>query len=66
MSLIGLLVALLVIVVVIYIVRLLLPMLGLPEPINTVVLLVIGLAGLLWLLSAVGVLGPSSGFRLRP
>ena len=58
MSLIGLLIALLVVVVVVYIIRLLLPMLGLPEPINTVVLLIIGLVGLLWLLSASGVWSP--------
>lgn len=51
---IGILVSLLVLVVVVYIVRLLLPMLGLPEPVNTAVLLIIGLIGLLWLLDIVG------------
>jgi len=51
---IGLLIALVVLCVCIYIIRLLLPMLGLPEPINTVVLLVIGLLALLWLLGQVG------------
>lgn len=51
---IGLLIVFIVICVAIYIVKLLLPMLGLPEPINTVVLLVIGLLALLWLLSQVG------------
>lgn len=54
---IGLLIALVILVVVIYCLRLLLPMLGLPEPINTVVLLIVGLIGLLWLLNAVGVSG---------
>ena len=54
---IGLLIAFIVLVVAIYIVKLLLPMLGLPEPINTVVLLVLGLLGLLWLLSQVGYSG---------
>ena len=54
MSLIGLLIALLIVVVVIYVVRLLLPMLGLPEPVNTAVLLIIGLIALLWLLGSFG------------
>ena len=58
MNLIGLLIALVVVVVVVYCLRLLLPMLGLPEPINTVILLIVGLIALLWLLSAVGVWSP--------
>jgi hypothetical protein len=43
--------------VAIYIVKLLLPMLGLPEPINTVVLLVLGLIALIYLLNMLGATG---------
>jgi hypothetical protein len=46
-----------VLIVVIYIVKLLLPMLGLPEPINTIVLLVLGLIALIYLLNTLGAVG---------
>jgi hypothetical protein len=52
---ISLLITLLVVCVVIYVLRLLLPMLGLPEPVNTAVLLIVGLVALLYLLGAMGV-----------
>ena len=50
----SLLILVIVLVVCISIVRLLLPMLGLPEPINTVVLLVLGLIALIYLLNTLG------------
>ncbi len=54
---IALLIALVVLVVVIYCLRLLLPMLGLPEPINTVILLIVGLIALLYLVNMLGATG---------
>ena len=57
MSLIAFLITLIVVVCIIYCVRLLLPMLGLPEPINTVIMIIIGLICLLWLLNSLGVVG---------
>ena len=63
MSLIGLLIALLIVCVVIYVLRLLLPMLGLPEPINTAVLIVVGLIALLWFLGQVGLWEPHGLLR---
>ena len=38
-------------------------MLGLPEPVNTAVLLIVGLIGLLWLLGTVGVWEPRGLLR---
>lgn len=52
---ISLLITLIVLAVLLYILRLLLPMLGLPEPLNTVIFLVFGLIVLLWLLSQLGI-----------
>ncbi len=59
---ISLLVTLIVIVVVILILRQLLPMLGLPAPVNNAIFLLIGLIGLLWLL---GFLGAGSPINFR-
>jgi hypothetical protein len=60
---IGLLIALLIVCIVIYVVRLLLPLLGLPEPVNTAVLLIVGLIALLWFLSLLGVYEPRGLLR---
>lgn len=49
-----LLVALIIVVVVVLVVRALLPLLGLPEPINYAILLVVGLLAFLYLLNATG------------
>ena len=54
---IGFLIAFIVLVAVIYCIRLLLPMLGLPEPISTVVLIIIGIIGLLYLVNMLGATG---------
>ena len=63
MTLIGLLIALIVVVVVLWAVRTLLPLLGLPAPIRTVVEVVIVLIVVLYL---VGQLSPGwVGFRLQ-
>jgi len=64
MSLIAFLITLIVVVCIIYCVRLLLPMLGLPEPINTVIMVIIGLICLLWLLNSLGVVGSGPFLRI--
>ena len=56
-SLIGFLVLCIVIIVAIYGVNIVLPMLGLPGPINTLVLLIVGLVCLLGLLNYFGLVG---------
>lgn len=55
---IALLVWILVAIVVLYVVKLLVDYMELPQPIRTVVLLVVGLIFLLWLLSQLGLFGP--------
>jgi len=63
MTLIGLLIALIVVVVVLWAVRTLLPLLGLPAPIHTVIYVVVVLIVVLYL---VGQLSPGwVGFRLQ-
>lgn len=57
MALIPFLISVLIVVVIIYCVRLLLPLLGLPEPVNHVVLIIVGLCALLWLLGNLGFVG---------
>lgn len=64
MALIPFLTTLLVIVVVVYCVRLLLPLLGLPEPINTVVMVIVGLIALLMLLNSIGIVGTGPILRI--
>lgn len=64
MPLIGFLITFICICVVIYCVRLLLPYLGLPDPINQVVLIVVGLLCLLWLLNSIGVVGSGPFLRI--
>ena len=47
-------VKLIVLVAVVICVKLLIPLLGIPEPFNTVVLIILGLVGLLYLLGWIG------------
>ncbi len=54
---IGFLIAVVVLLVVLYVAKLVIDYLELPDPIRKVVLLIIGLIGLLWLLSQLGILG---------
>jgi hypothetical protein len=65
MPLIPFLLTLIVVVCLVYCVRLLLPMLGLPEPVNKVVLVVLALVALLMLLNSVGVIGGGPYLRLH-
>lgn len=60
MSLIGLLVAILIIVVIVWAVRTLIPVLGLPQPIATVIYVILVVVVVLWL---VGLLTGSSLVR---
>ncbi len=55
MNLIGLLVTLLVLAIVIYVVKLILDMLPLPDPVRLIVYLILGLVGLLILLNMLGI-----------
>ena len=60
MPLLGFLLTFIVVCAVVYCVRLLLPMLGLPEPFNQVILIVLALVALFFLIGALGI-GPSAG-----
>jgi hypothetical protein len=62
MSLIGLLVALLLVALVLWVVRTLVPALGIPEPIATVLWVIAVVIVVLWL---IGILGGPTFVRLR-
>lgn len=64
MAIIPFLITLIIICCLVYCVRLMLPYLGLPEPINQVVIVMIGLLCLLWLLNAIGVVGSGPVIRI--
>lgn len=54
-GIIGFLVTCLILAIVIYVVKLILDMIGLPQPVKTIVYLILGLIALFYLLSKLGV-----------